>query len=241
VPAFEGQVAVVTGASSGVGRAIAIALCEEGASVCLVGRDPERLESSTEAARARGGRALAVRTELTSDQAIRELAARVDDELGRVDILVHAAGIIELAPLARASLEDLDRQYRVNVRAPYALTQVLLPALRSAEGQVVFVNSTAGVNAGLNSSQYAASKHALKAVADSLRSEVNPDRVRVLSVLMGRTATPMQASVHEAEARVYRPELLIQPDDVAQLLTGVLALPRTAEVTEVAMRPLAKS
>jgi NADP-dependent 3-hydroxy acid dehydrogenase YdfG len=241
VSAFAGQVAVVTGASSGVGSAIALALSGAGASVCLVGRDPERLESSAEAARSRGGRALSVQTELTSDAAIAKLAARVEDELGHVHILVHAAAVIELGPIEQASLDDLDGQYRVNVRAPYALTQALLPAIRRAEGQVVFINSTAGVSAAPGSSQYAASKHGLKAIADSLRAEVNADRVRVLTVLLGRTATPMQATVHETEGRPYRPELLIQPDDVAQLVTCALALPRTAEVTEIAVRPLAKS
>ena len=240
MPAFAGQVAVVTGASSGIGRAVAVALAERGAAVCLVGRDPGRLESAVQAAESSAGRALAVRAELTSDDAVRSLAKRVDDEFGRLDVLVHAAAMIELDALAEASLDDLDRHYRVNLRAPYVLTQALLPALRAAEGDVVFVNSTAGVAAGANSSGYAASKHGLKAVADSLRAEVNADRVRVLTLLLGRTATPMQAGVHGAEGRDYRPDRLIQPEDVAQLLTGLLALPRTAEVTEVAMRPLMK-
>jgi NADP-dependent 3-hydroxy acid dehydrogenase YdfG len=238
---FAGQVAVVTGASSGVGRAIALALSAGGASVCLVGRDEARLESAIEAAEMVGSRAVAAQADLTSDDAVREVAESVEEELGRVDILVHAAGMIELGPIEKASLDDFDSQYRLNVRAPYALTQALLPALLSAEGQVVFVNSTAGRNASPSSSQYAATKHALRALADSLRAEVNVDRVRVLTAFLGRTATPMQAAVHETESRAYRPELLIQPEDVAELVTAVLALPRTVEVTEIVMRPMTKS
>jgi NADP-dependent 3-hydroxy acid dehydrogenase YdfG len=241
MPRFSGQVAVVTGASSGVGRAIALALGAGGASVCLVGRDQARLESAIEAAELVGGRVVAAQADLTSDNAVREVAASVEAELGRIDILVHAAGIIELDPIERASLDDFDNQYRINMRAPYALTQALLPALLLAEGQVVFVNSTAGRSAGPGSGQYAATKHALRGLADSLRAEVNVDRVRVVSAFLGRTATPMQAAVHEAEGRAYRPELLIQPEDVAEVVTAILALPRTVEVTEIALRPLAKS
>jgi NADP-dependent 3-hydroxy acid dehydrogenase YdfG len=98
-----------------------------------------------------------------------------------------------------------------------------------------------GLNAVAHIGQYAATKHALRAVADSLRAEVNPAGVRVLSVFLGRTATPMQATVHQMEGRAYRPELLIQPQDVATLVLNTLSLPRTAEVTDIHLRPMIKS
>jgi NADP-dependent 3-hydroxy acid dehydrogenase YdfG len=85
--------------------------------------------------------------------------------------------------------------------------------------------------------QYAASKHALRAVADSLRDEVNPSCIRVQSVYLGRTATPMQAAIHAAEGKPYQPELLIQPEDVASTIIHAVGLPRTAEITEISMRP----
>ena len=103
------------------------------------------------------------------------------------------------------------------------------------------MNSSAGLTAKANAGQYAASKHALKAVADSLREEVNPSGVRVLSLFLGRTASPMQAAVHAMEARAYRPELLMQPEDVAAVAIHALTLPRSIEVTEISMRPLLKS
>jgi short-subunit dehydrogenase len=134
----------------------------------------------------------------------------------------------------------LDQQFGVNVRGPYALTQAFLPLLRSSRGQIVFINSTAGLSAGPNVGQYAATKHALKAITDSLREEVNPDGIRVLSIFNGRTATPMQAAVHVAEGRDYCPEKLIQPDDVASVVVHALSLPKTAEITDVQMRPFAK-
>jgi NADP-dependent 3-hydroxy acid dehydrogenase YdfG len=89
--------------------------------------------------------------------------------------------------------------------------------------------------------QYAATKHALKAFAETLRDEVNPQGIRVLDIFLGRTASPMQASVHELEGRTYRPERLIQPEDVASAILSALSLPRTAEVTELSMRPFLKT
>jgi NADP-dependent 3-hydroxy acid dehydrogenase YdfG len=88
--------------------------------------------------------------------------------------------------------------------------------------------------------QYAATKHALKAITDSLREEVNSDGIRVLSVFNGRTATPMQAAVHAVEGRAYCPEKLIQPDDIASVVIHALSLPGTAEITDVQIRPFAK-
>jgi NADP-dependent 3-hydroxy acid dehydrogenase YdfG len=153
---------------------------------------------------------------------------------------VHAAGIIELADMENASLEAMDAQYWTNTRAPYVLTRAVLPLLRACRGQIVFVNSTSGIRAVRGQSQYAASKHALRAIADSLRDEVNADGIRVLTVMPGRTATPMQAALHDADGRPYCPERLLQPTDVAAMVVAALTLPTTAEVTEIRMRPLLK-
>jgi short-subunit dehydrogenase len=120
------------------------------------------------------------------------------------------------------------------------LTQALLPLLKARQGQIVFINSTVGLRAGANVGQYAATKHGLKALADSLRDEVNADGVRVLSVFLGRTATPMQAAIHEMEGRVYHPEFLMQPEDVAAVVINALSLPRTAEMTDIHVRPMIK-
>lgn len=155
-------------------------------------------------------------------------------------MLVHCAGAYARAEFASAEIEDFDRQYVANVRAPYLLTQLLLPALRASRGQIVFVNSTVGLSAGANVSQFAATQHALKAIADSLRDEVNADGIRVLSVYAGRTATPRQARIHEMEGTPYAPERLLQPEDVAAVIVSALTLPRTAEVTDIRVRPLIK-
>jgi NADP-dependent 3-hydroxy acid dehydrogenase YdfG len=158
-----------------------------------------------------------------------------------VDVLIHSAGTIAQGPLHSAAISDFDAQYRANVRAPYLLTQTFLSMLKVRPGQVVFINSTVGLRARADVGQFAATQHALKAIADSLRDEVNGDGVRVLSVFPGRTATPRQEKLFRLEGRPYRPEILLQPEDVATVVINALTMPRTAEITEISLRPLVKS
>jgi NADP-dependent 3-hydroxy acid dehydrogenase YdfG len=113
--------------------------------------------------------------------------------------------------------------------------------LQVGPGQIVFINSSVGLKAVGGVSQFAATQHSLKAIADSLRDEVNPDGIRVLNVFPGRTATPRQESIFQREGRTYHPELLLQPEDIAAVVVNSLTLPRTAEVTEISIRPLKKS
>jgi len=230
---LEGQVAVVTGASRGIGRAIALALADAGARLCLVGRDADTLRSVAQGA-------TCYPADLGVDEVLDRLASALATDLPEVHVLVHAAGILDRAPFETATADQLDRQYRTNVRAPYVLTQRLLPALKAAQGQLVFINSSAGLEAKATVGAYAASKHALKAVADSLREEVNAAGVRVTSLYVGRTATRMQAELHAQEGRAYDPSGLIQPEDVASLTLHALSLPRTVEVTDVCLRPMRK-
>jgi NADP-dependent 3-hydroxy acid dehydrogenase YdfG len=232
--------AVVTGASSGIGKAIALGVSSQGGSVCLLGRNTERLRTVAEAIKKEGNKAISYEIDLTVDGEVQALMGRLQEDFGRIDILVHSAAVIALNRFENATVREFDWQYRTNVRAVFSLTQSLLPFLTSSQGQVVFINSTAGLTANANASQYAATKHALKALADSLREEVNLKGIRVLSVFLGRTATPMQAAVYQMEGHSYRPELLIQPEDVAAVVSHVLTLPRTVEVTEIRMRPLVK-
>ena len=235
---LKGQTALVTGAGGGIGRAVTLGLAAAGATLCLVGRTASTLEVVAEAARASRVDAVVCPADLAAPAAVGALTERVSATVGPVDILVHAAGVLVLDSAEGTPSGALDQQYRINVRAPYLLTRELLGGLRRRHGQIVFVNSSAGVTARRTLSQYAASKHALRALADSLREEVNPDGIRVLSVFLGRTATRMQEAVHRAEGRPYRPERLLQPEDVASVIVHALGLPRTAEVTDIHMRPL---
>jgi NADP-dependent 3-hydroxy acid dehydrogenase YdfG len=235
------EVALVTGASGGIGGAIAAALATSGARVCLAGRDRVRLDALQNRLRANSSLVEVHPLDLTDDRQISEVADRIIGAHKRLDILVHSAGAIVHGKMADVPVETLDLLYAANVRGPYLLTQKLLPVLKRCRGQIVFVNSSAGLAVPPNTGQFSATQHALKALADAFRDEVNAEQVRVLSIFPGRTATPRIEALHTAEGRAYRPELLLQPEDVANVVVNSLALPRTAEVTNISIRPMQKS
>ena len=237
--AFRDTVAVITGASGGIGEAIALELAREGARLLLSGRSAGKLDRVAERSRALSPGVETFAADLAGDDSVRALADRALAAFGGVDLLIHSIGLFLGGPFATSPVEDLDRQHRINVHAPYLLTQALLPSLMARQGQVVFVNSSSGFNpARAGWVAYAASKHALRAVADGLRDEVNAKGVRVLTVFPGRTATGMQEEVHRYEGRSYDPERFLQPRDVATAVMSALALPRTAEVTDLHLRPM---
>jgi NADP-dependent 3-hydroxy acid dehydrogenase YdfG len=238
---FQGSLAVVTGGGSGIGMSIEMDLAAHGATVIIVGRRKDPLAKVAAKVRADASVIIPHVADLTRDEDIHELKRRIQNDFGRVDILVHCAGTSSLGNVDQASVNDLDAQYKSNVRAPYVLTQALLPMLRLAHGQIVFMNSSVGLKARGGIAQYAATKHALRAIADGIRDEVNADGVRVASFYLGRTASPMQKSIHEFEGVKYRPDQLLQPGDVATVVINTLQLPRTAEVTDVSIRPMKKT
>ena len=238
---LKDQIAVVTGASSGIGKAIALSLAGQGAEVCLVARRRELLEGVANQIHALGSRGRAHPADLTKDEDIRGLGEQIQQDFGHANILVLCGGAIFHGPLEKASLADFDLMYRSNVRGHCALIQTLLPLLRKSAGQIVFINSSAGLRSTAASGQFSATQHAFRSIADSLRDEVNALGIRVLSVYPGRTATPRIARLFEKEGRAYQPGLLMQAEDVAEMVTHSLRLPRTAEVTDISIRPMQKS
>jgi NADP-dependent 3-hydroxy acid dehydrogenase YdfG len=238
---FTNQVAVITGAGSGIGRAIALQLAQQQAKLCLVGRNLDKLNEVAHLAQKTSPQVSACQLDISEDKDIKTLKQLTEKDFGDIDLLVHSAGIISFGELRNTSVVELDRQYRTNVRAPYLLTQTLLPSLISRQGQIVFINSSAIYSVKAGGGQYAASKQALKAIADSLRAEVNSLGVRVVSVYPGRTASPMQEEIYKTEGREYNPERLLQPEDVASTIISALSLPRTAEVTDINIRPFLKA
>jgi NADP-dependent 3-hydroxy acid dehydrogenase YdfG len=233
--------AVIAGASSVIGGAVAAAIASPGAALCLVGRNAERLEALAARLRQTARSVLVIRSDLTEESAVEDLTQRLGEEFKALDVLVHSAGAFTTGKIELTSVEKFDALYRTNVRMPFELTQALLPRLKLRPGQIVFVNSSQGLEARANTGPYAATQHALKALADSLRQEVNADGVRVLSLYLGRTATARMEALYRADGRKYEPELLLQAEDIAQVVLASLQLPRTAEITDVEIRPLRKS
>ncbi|HKV25901.1 MAG TPA: SDR family NAD(P)-dependent oxidoreductase [Candidatus Acidoferrum sp.] len=238
---LKDQFAVVTGASSGLGKAIALSLAAQGVELFLAARRKQLLEDVARNAQALGARSHVCPMDLTSDQDIQSLAASVQSHAGKLHILILCGGAIAHGTLEKAPIANLDLMYRSNVRGHYALLQAMLPLLKKAPGQIVFINSSAGLRSPASAGQFSATQHAFRSIADSLRDEINPDGIRVLSVYPGRTATPRIEQLFGKEGRAYKPDLLMQPEDVAEMVLHSLRLPRTAEVTDISIRPMQKS
>jgi short-subunit dehydrogenase len=221
---------LLTGGGSGIGAVLAERLLERGDDLVLLARSTERahdLRADLPAA-----------TVLVADLADASEVEAVGEELpDRLDSVVHAAGVVDLGPVASLTTGEWQSQLAVNLLAPAVLTRVALPAVRAARGTVVFVNSGAGLVAHPQWSAYAASKFGLRALADSLRAEEQEHGVRVTTVFPGRTATPMQQKVHAHEGKDYDSSAWIDPATVVDAILHALDLPDDATVSDLAIRP----
>ncbi|CAN5407792.1 SDR family oxidoreductase [soil metagenome] len=219
---------LLTGAGSGIGAVLADRLHARGDALVLLARSAER---AGDLARAYPG-ATTVVADLADPATVDRLELPE-----RLDSVVHAAGVVDLGPVASLSTASWLEQLTVNLVAPAALTRLALPALRAARGTVVLVNSGAGLFAHPDWSAYAASKQGLKALADSLRAEEAEHGVRVTSVFPGRTATAMQEKVHAQEGKAYDAADWIRPETVVDAIVHVLDLPRDATISDLTVRP----
>lgn len=219
---------LLTGAGSGIGAALADILHGRGDNLVLLARSPERAEELTERYPGSSG--------LVADLADVESLAALDlpDSL---DSVVHAAGVVDLGPVAELGARQWREHLDVNLLAPAELTRLTIPALREGRGTVVFVNSGAGLRTHPQWSAYAASKHGLRALADGLRGEEQEHGIRVTSIFPGRTATPMQQKVHDQEGKEYDAGDWVSAETVAAAIVHVLDLPRDATIPELSVTP----
>jgi len=217
------QVHLVTGSSSGIGRVVAERLLARGDEVWAVVRAPGRAPAGCE--------------ELVADLADARSVGMLHAWPERFDSVVHAAGVVELGPVAELTASAWRDQLAVNLIAPALLTRSVLPQLRAAQGTVVFVNSGSGLRANPAWSAYSASKFGLRALADALREEESGSGVRVTSVFPGRTATTMQEKVHAQEGKEYDESRWIRPETVADAILGAIDLSRDATMPEIVIRP----
>ncbi|MCK8477848.1 SDR family oxidoreductase [Microbacterium aurugineum] len=223
---------LITGAGSGIGAVLARRLRDRGDDVVALVRDAGRAREVAEALP--GVRVLV--GDLAQPGRL-SWALSKQQLPDRIDSLIHVAGVVDLGAVADLPPALWEQQLAVNLVAPAELTRLLLPVLRVSQGQIVFVNSGAGLRAHAGWSAYAASKHGLRALADALRAEEAQHGVRVTSIYPGRTATPMQERVHQQEGQDYDAERFITPESVATTILTALDLPRDAEITDLTVRP----
>lgn len=216
---------MITGAAGGLGSALAEALAPTH-TLLLAGRPSPRLDALAQKLGA---------TTWPLDLADPDSMTVAVEPIVELDVLVHNAGVAYPGRVAETSVDEWRATMAVNVIGAVALTLELLPALRSSGGQVVFINSGSGINASPGLASYSASKFALRAFADSLRSD--EPSLRVTSVHPGRIATAMQQDLVAYEGRDYHPEQFLSPETVAQVTADAINAPRDAHIHEVIVRP----
>jgi NADP-dependent 3-hydroxy acid dehydrogenase YdfG len=243
---LEGTVALVTGASSGIGEATASALAEEGGKVAVVARRRDRLEALAE--RIGGGNALAIEADITDRAQAEQAVAATVAEWGRLDTLVNNAGVMLLGPIVGAPVEEWQRMVNLNVLGLLYCTHAALPHLLSAaEGEpravadVVNVSSVAGRVARLNSGVYNATKHGVGAFSESLRQEVTTRHVRVTLIEPGAVATELafhnRPEILEGMAQTFGGIEIMHAEDIAESIRYAVTQPRRVAVNEILIRP----
>lgn len=245
---LDGTVALVTGASSGIGEATARHLAARGATVAAVARRADRLEALVRAIEADGGRALAVEADLTEPGRPAEVVDGVAAELGRLDTLVNNAGVMLLGPVVDAPLADWERMVALNVSALLACSHAALPHLLDAAASsprqvadLVNISSVAGRVARLGSGVYNLTKFGVGAFSESLRQEVTGRHVRVSLVEPGAVDTELTTHLSEAALASFRSRFaeveLLQSDDIAEAIDFIVTRPWRMAVNEILIRP----
>jgi len=244
---LEGTVALVTGASSGIGEATSVALAEEGATVALVARRRDKLDALAE--RIGGtGRGLVIEADITDPAQAEGAVTMAVRELGRLDTLVNNAGVMLLGPIVGAPVEEWQRMVSLNLLGLLSCTHAALPHLLAAAeseprsvADVVNVSSVAGRVARLNSGVYNATKHGVGAFSESLRQEVTTRHVRVTLIEPGATATELafhnRPEILEGMAQQFGGMEIMHAEDIAECIRFAVTQPRRVAVNEILVRP----
>ncbi len=245
---LDGTVALITGASSGIGEATAVALAADGAAVVLAARRRDKLEALAERLGGEGDKVLVLEVDVTDEAQTIKMVKDAVGHFGRLDTLVNNAGVMLLGPIQDAPTDEWRRMVNLNLLGLLYCTHAALPhLLRAAEGEprrvadVVNVSSVAGRVARFNSGVYNATKFGVAAFSESLRQEVTKRHVRVSLVEPGATATELAShlrpEVLEAMAATYESLEILAAEDIANAIHYVVAQPRRVAVNEILVRP----
>lgn len=237
---LKGKIIIVTGASQGIGEAIATKLFERGATIVLGSRRPQLIRSFFSESDL-GEKVLVSPLDLSKERSIHTFVQTLTAKVGQIDGLVHAAGLYTRGRIDDTPPEKLDELYQTNLRGTYTLFHALAPHFKPSLGQLICLNSSQANHATAETSIYAAFSHGIKAITNAFREEHNQKHIKVASLFLGRTATPRMESIYKKQNQDYHPELLLQPEDVAQTVIHLLSLPFTAEITDLHIRPFIKS
>jgi 3-oxoacyl-[acyl-carrier protein] reductase len=231
---LKGSVALVTGASRGIGKAIAEALGAQGARLVLSALTVKTLEATASALRSKGVEVVTVAGDVGEEADAAAMVAAAVERFGRLDLLVNNAGIGAKGPLEETDPATFDRVFRTNVRGPYLTMRAAIPHMKKqGGGTIVNLASLAGVNPVPNRAAYAATKWAVIGLSRSVLQEVRKSKIRVIVLEPGSTLTDFG---HDP-AKMAQADQLVRPEDVADVLMGALRLPDRATVSEIEIRP----
>jgi clavulanate-9-aldehyde reductase len=239
---LSGQVVAVTGASSGIGEATALAAAAAGAAVALAARRTDRIEALAQRITDAGGRALAVTTDVSDEAHARAFVQRTIDELGRLDALVNNAGVMLLGPVSGADTDEWRRMIDANVYGVIYCTHAAIDHLiERGSGHIVTVSSVAGVRASAGSAVYNLTKFGVNAFAESLRQELAPHNVRVTVVNPGAVTTELRTHL-SPELQAAQKERMagvtpLEATDIANAIIYALGQPEHVSLNEILVRP----
>ena len=246
--ALDGKVAAITGASSGIGEATALALVAEGASVALAARRKDRIDDLAARIEDDGGKALAIETDVAEEEQARAFVERANDELGGLDVLVNNAGVMLLGPVAGAPTEQWRQMIDVNLLGLLYCTHAALPIMGTAgSGDIVNVASVAGRIASLGSGVYNMTKWGVVGFSEALRQECSRAGVRVTAIEPGWVDTELQGhnehpAVVEAMNRLIdQIDKVLEPRDIARAITFAVTQPPHVSINEMLIRPTTSS
>ncbi len=225
---LNGQVALITGGSSGIGFAIAETLLAEGMTVAITAREGKRLEAAAETLRKKGGRVIAAPTDVSKASQVEAFVSQVMHEVGRIDLLVNNAGIFRLGEIADLSEADWDAVQNINLKGAFLCTKAVLPIMKNQQsGYVVNISSVAGKTGFGEASAYCASKFGLIGLTESLLEEGVKDGIRATAICPGYVATPMVAGVDVPQSE------MIPPEDIAKIVQSLLQLSSLTVIREI--------
>ncbi|HEX5515454.1 MAG TPA: SDR family oxidoreductase [Gammaproteobacteria bacterium] len=240
---LDGKIAIVTGASSGIGEATALQLAEEGATVVVAARRADRLVSLVERIDSAGGKAEAMSVDMAVGEQIERLAQAVRRKYGRIDILVNNAGVMLLAPALTAQLEEWRRMVEINLLGLLHMSRAVLPIMQEqGGGHIVNLSSLAGRLAMPGGSVYSATKFGVNAFSEALRKETVKDRIRVTLIEPGPVATELHEHITDPGARQRFDEMArsveqLRPEDVAEAIVYAVTRPARVNVNEILITP----
>jgi len=239
---IEGKVVVITGASSGLGEATARHLAELGAAVALGARRVDRIRSLADELAGRGGKALAVETDVTRCDQVQRLVDAAVDAFGRIDVLINNAGLMPHSPLERRKVEDWDRTIDVNLKGVlYGIAAALPHMQRQKAGHIINVSSVAGHRVGPGGAVYSATKTAVRVISEGLRQEVKPYNIRTTVISPGAIATELPDSATEPDVaenlRRFYEAYAIPANSFARAVVFAMSQPEDVDVNEILFRP----